>query len=961
MTSHGKLKKEKGSLAEYETQIKEVRSQLSEQLKVLDAQLEQKTQQLQDLSEYLRRRGEIETEYARALEKLTEKFTVKTKRKEQLDQSVAHCWSVLLTQTRQESRDHSCLSEICSNTLTQRLTHCIEDTQRLAKRSKEVCLQMQDELQKVTTELQMSLKTYHQYHTDCLAAEGKLKEATQKEEKQTGKSADLGPGQLGGQRRSSVKKMERLMEKRQGKVQETQLKCTKARNDYLLSLAAANASMNKYYLQDICTLIDCTDLGYHLSVSRVMKSYLSNRFRAQQNLKNGLQQLETAVNSLDQGQDRDALLQAHNAAFCLPFRFQYLPHEGDQVCEVSAESQVRYELETRFQQLQSRLAAVTLETEEVSKTLKATYAALLENISDDDCNPAPDISATITLESSGEGTGTKLSLAKRRANQQETETYYFTKVKEHLSGSSLVSKLQAKHDLLKEAIQKAEAIDSDPSRMPPGRSVRVRRARPCSQYNHKLFTGDMLSFIQSSGQQIPLVVESCIRFINLHGLHHEGIFRVPGSQSEVNHLRDAFERGEDPLTDSECDIDSVAGVLKLYFRGLEKPLFPEESFGQLMECVQIENMTERAAQIKAIISTFPRPVVIVMRYLFAFLHHVSQYSDENMMQPYNLAVCFGPSLLRGAESGDAVTLQPQINALVKTMILQHESIFPGPAELKGPVYEKCMTLEQEYCEPITEEGEGESEHPHSEDEWDAIAMFDYVARSPAELSFKQGEHLLLHSKASSDWWRGEVGGVKGLIPHKYISISESAERKHGKREERGGSTGNLAEEQQMAEHSTRMRVNSDSASLPGRQRSASGGGAGAAVGGFGSGSGNVSPIRKVTMQLPEGRLVLPPPSPAVARQPSGPQERRHTLDSLRPSGVGADRQTVQVDKDISRQMNSVFKELLSRQPPLDASVSSPSPSSPSSSTPQAATRPPVKRGAFSLRGKNLFKQADPQD
>lgn len=43
---------------------------------------------------------------------------------------------------------------------------------------------------------------------------------------------------------------------RQGKVQETQLKCTKARNDYLLNLAAANAAMKKYYLKDICTLID---------------------------------------------------------------------------------------------------------------------------------------------------------------------------------------------------------------------------------------------------------------------------------------------------------------------------------------------------------------------------------------------------------------------------------------------------------------------------------------------------------------------------------------------------------------------------------------------------------------------------------------------------------------------------------------------------------------------------------
>ncbi|XP_072512570.1 SLIT-ROBO Rho GTPase-activating protein 3 isoform X4 [Salminus brasiliensis] len=871
MSSHGKLRKEKGTLAEYETQIKEVRSQLSEQLKVLDAQLEQKTQQLQDLSDYLRRRGEIEAEYARSLEKLSERFTLKTKKKEQSDQSVAQCWSVLLTQTKQESRDHSSLSELCSATLTQRLSHCIEDTHRLAKKSKEVGLQMQDELLKVTTELQTALKTYHQYHTECLAAEGKLKEATRLEERQTGKSSDLGLGlgQSAGQRRSSVKKMERLMEKRQGKVQETQLKCTKARNDYLLNLAAANSAMNKYYLEDICTLIDCTDLGYHLSVSRVMRGYLSNRNRAQQNLKNGLQQLDGSINGLDQSQDRDALLQAHNAAFCLPFRFQHQAHEGDQVCEVSADCQVRYEMETRFQQLQSRLASVTLETEEVSKTLKATHTALLDSICDDDCNPTPDISATLSLDSTGDGPGTKQSLAKRRANQQETETFYFTKVKEYMIGSSLISKLQAKHDLLKEAIQKAEAIDSDPSRMQPGRAVRVRKARPCSQYNHKLFTGDMLSFIQSSGQQIPLVVESCIRFINLHGLHHEGIFRVPGSQSEVNHIRDAFERGEDPLTDSECDIDSVAGVLKLYFRGLEKPLFPEEFFNQLMECVQIENMTERAAQIKTVVSSFPRPVIIVMRYLFAFLHHVSQYSDENMMQPYNLAVCFGPSLLRGAESGDAVTLQPQINALVKTLILQHESIFPGPTELPGPIYEKCMTLEQEYCEPITEEGEGDAEPVPSEDEWEAVALFDYVARSAAELSFKQGDHVILHSKASSDWWRGEVGGVKGLIPHKYISISE------------------------------------------------------------------------------------------------GPQERRHTLDSLRPIGGPADRQTVHVDKEISRQMNSVFKELLSRQPPQDGSVSaSPSPAA-SSSTPSVSTgvtRQSVKKGsAFSLRGRGLFKPSEQQD
>ncbi|KAM8863833.1 rho GTPase-activating protein 4 [Spinachia spinachia] len=1004
MTSHVKLRREKGSLAEYESQMKDLRAQLTDQIKILDSQVEVKQQQLSDLSEFLRRRGDIEAEYARALDKLTERFTHKTKKKEQWGQSVCQVWSVLLTQTRLESREHAALGDTCCNTLTQRLAHSTEDTHRLHKRSKEVSIQMQDELLKVTTEMQTALKTYNQYHTDCLIAEGKLKEAERLEERHTGKSAELGPGQLGGQRRSSVKKMERLMEKRHGRVQENQLKCTKARNDYLLNLAAANAAMNKYYLQDISTLIDCCDLGFHLSVERVMNYYLASRGRIQKTEEAGLKQLEAAVTSLDPGGDRDALLQQHDAAFCLPFRFSYHPHEGDQVCEVSAESQVRYELETRYQQLQSRLAAVTLETEEVSKTLKATLAALLENMCESDCNPSPDVPSSLSHEPPIGTSAPKLTLAKRRANQQETETYYFTKVKDFLISSSLTFKLQAKHDLLQDAIQKAEAVDTDPSRMQCARSVRVWKSRPVSQFCHTLFTTDILSYIQglkgtgflfasslssspesvcaplptalrslfstlpfahlcpsfplapspslsplcrprlgcrrrrrmsrtqSSGQQIPVVVESCIRFINLHGLHHEGIFRVPGSQREVNHIRDAFERGEDPLSDSECDLDSVAGVLKLYFRGLEPPLFPYDSYSKLLECVQIEEVTEKNIQIKAIISTFPRPLLIVMRYLFAFLNHVTQYSDENMMMPYNLAVCFGPSLLRGLDSDDAVARQPQVNDLVKTLILQHDIIYPTQSELQGPVYEKHMTLEQEYCEPITEEGEGETEHLPSEDEWEAVAMFDYSARSPAELSFKQGELLILHSKASCDWWRGEVGGVKGLIPHKYISVLEGSER--GKREDRegGGSTGSLTADDPQTENTTRMRVNSDSASLPGRQRGS------------------------------EGSASQKPPTSPAARHLPVSQERRHTLDTVRQGGFRPpDRPAV--DKDIiSRQMNSVFKELLSRQPSVPPSslpapaAPAPSSSSSSSSLPQPA--PTAKKVGFGLRGRTLFRPVD---
>lgn len=69
------------------------------------------------------------------------------------------------------------------------------------------------------------------------------------------------------------------------------------------------------------------------------------------------------------------------------------------------------------------------------------------------------------------------------------------------------------------------------------------------------------------------------------GLHHQGIFRVSGSQVEINNFREWFERGEDPLADmtDASDINSVAGVLKLYLRELREPLFPIVYFEQFMD------------------------------------------------------------------------------------------------------------------------------------------------------------------------------------------------------------------------------------------------------------------------------------------------------------------------------------------------------------------------------------------
>lgn len=100
----------------------------------------------------------------------------------------------------------------------------------------------------------------------------------------------------------------------------------------------------------------------------------------------------------------------------------------------------------------------------------------------------------------------------------------------------------------------------------------------------KLFGGSLEEYLEAACEDIPLIMRSCIRVINLYGLHHQGIFRVSGSQVEISNFREWFERGDDPLADTTdaSDINSVAGVLKLYLRELREPIFPIIYFDHLL-------------------------------------------------------------------------------------------------------------------------------------------------------------------------------------------------------------------------------------------------------------------------------------------------------------------------------------------------------------------------------------------
>lgn len=82
-------------------------------------------------------------------------------------------------------------------------------------------------------------------------------------------------------------------------------------------------------------LFQCCDLGYHSSLSRALRTYLSAELSVEASRRAGLEVLEGAVEGLDPARDRQRLLGLYPTAFCPPPRWSFQAHMGDTVRTVT--------------------------------------------------------------------------------------------------------------------------------------------------------------------------------------------------------------------------------------------------------------------------------------------------------------------------------------------------------------------------------------------------------------------------------------------------------------------------------------------------------------------------------------------------------------------------------------------------------------------------------------------------
>ncbi|XP_041855852.1 rho GTPase-activating protein 23 isoform X3 [Melanotaenia boesemani] len=173
---------------------------------------------------------------------------------------------------------------------------------------------------------------------------------------------------------------------------------------------------------------------------------------------------------------------------------------------------------------------------------------------------------------------------------------------------------------------------------------------------------------------IPMIVEICCGLVEEMGLENTGIYRVPGNNAMVSLLQDQLNKGVDinPAEEKWQDLNVVSSLLKSFFRKLPEPLFTNDKYNDFIDANRMENASERLKTMKKLIRDLPDHYYHTLKFLVSHLKTIADHSDKNKMEPRNLALVFGPTLVRTSEDNmkDMVTHMPDRYKIVETLI-QH--------------------------------------------------------------------------------------------------------------------------------------------------------------------------------------------------------------------------------------------------------------------------------------------------
>ncbi|XP_041672206.1 rho GTPase-activating protein 15 isoform X2 [Cheilinus undulatus] len=176
---------------------------------------------------------------------------------------------------------------------------------------------------------------------------------------------------------------------------------------------------------------------------------------------------------------------------------------------------------------------------------------------------------------------------------------------------------------------------------------------------------------------VPSFVEKCIKAVERRGLDIDGLYRVSGNLAVIQKLRYKADHEELDLEDGQWeDVHVITGALKLFFRELPEPLFPFSHFNDFITAIRIPDYNTKLDCMYELVKTLPPSNHDTMKLLFGHLRRVIQYGDDNRMTVQNVAIVFGPTLLRPEMESSNIAMHMVFqNQIVEFILNEYEHIF----------------------------------------------------------------------------------------------------------------------------------------------------------------------------------------------------------------------------------------------------------------------------------------------
>ncbi|XP_035671613.1 protein FAM13A-like isoform X6 [Branchiostoma floridae] len=207
----------------------------------------------------------------------------------------------------------------------------------------------------------------------------------------------------------------------------------------------------------------------------------------------------------------------------------------------------------------------------------------------------------------------------------------------------------------------------------------------------KLFGAPLEAVPRVTDLSIPSIVKKVVDFITMHGIGHEGIFRVNGNTKVVEKMKTSFDKTGDANLEEFGDVFSVASLLKMYLRELPDAVIPESLHSQFVAVQEdfLNDPVECRRQFRLLIDKLPPEHFCLLKYLIQFLVRVSCQQDTNKMGSMQLAIVFGPNLFKCPDGVAGLREQGITNQIVKRFIDDYDELLLEEGET-SPYSSKCI-------------------------------------------------------------------------------------------------------------------------------------------------------------------------------------------------------------------------------------------------------------------------------